>query len=98
MIAKEQRVKEARRTGKRAVVGILAFMASAFGYGFDAPALVELRLGDGDWKPSAEHPRGRRHDGGPRRAGRTRRVHVRGRMLLHRTGKPAVRYQPTVCA
>ena len=65
MIAKEQRVKEARRTDKRAVVGILAFMASAFGYGFDKPATVELRLGNADWKPSAEHPRGRRHDGGP---------------------------------
>ena len=86
MIAKEQRVKEARRTGKRAVVGILAFMASAFGYGFDAPALVELRLGDGDWKASARFPKGYVRPGFTRKAGRSRKSC--GRLL--RVGKPPV--------
>ena len=86
MIAKEQRVKEARRTDKRKVVGIMAFMAAAFGYGFNKPATVRLQLGDGDWKTSVRFPKGYVRPGFARRAGRSRASC--GRLI--RTGKPTV--------
>lgn len=87
MIAKEQRVKEERRTDKRKAVGIMAFMAAAFGYGFDKPATVRLQLGDGDWKTSARFPRGYVRPGFARKAGRFRASCG----LLLRVGKPPVR-------
>ena len=86
MIAKEQRVKEARRADKRKVVGILAFMAAALGYGANQPATVRLQLGDGDWKASATFPKGYVRPGFTRKAGRFRASC--GKLL--RVGKPPV--------